>query len=814
MSTLFQDLGYAVRLAWRRPGLTVVTILTLALGIGGNSAIFSLINGLFLRPLPVERPSELVRVFGDQDGNSYDVSSYANLSDIAAQSQTFAAMAIHQQTASSYGLGDATEAANIELVSSNYFSMLGLRMPMGRALRADDDIEGKPQAVAVISDAWWKTRLGGRPGVIGETIHLNAAPFTVVGVAPATFRGSYDALGTDLWVPLMTYEIVRPRGLQITRRGWGWLTATARLKPGVSIDQAQADVDRIAAALRTDFPQQNSGLKLRLVPASAFLEEMGPTVQRVLLFALIVAGLALAAACANVANVQLATVFDRRREIAVRLAMGASRGRIARQWLTESLLVAAAAAVVGTIGAMWVRDAASLFGPPEGLTNFSPARDFDIRLMLFSTAVVAAVTMLFGGWPAARAARVDVAGPLKEDTVTSTGSARRAWAQAGLVAAQVAVSVALVMSSALLTRSLTAANAFDLGFDSTNLFIATPRMANLGMNAERSRAYYDDTMARVRALPGVTDVTLGAVVPLGFDNESRSIAIDGYSPPDGKGTVSIATNIVAPNYFDTMRIPIRRGRGFEAADGAASAPAVAVVNETMSRRFWPDQNPIGRLLRIGNNPPVEIVGIAADITYRTAGEPPRPFFYLPFGPVPFSEGLSFHVRTAGADASLARSMRRELRVFEPRVQVPTAMAYEELRQQGLYPGRALAVVSTGFGVIALLLAIVGIYGVMAHVVASRRREFAVRLALGAQPGALVAGVMRQGLRWSAAGIVAGLALAVGLAQLLKAFLFDVSTADTLSLAGSAAVLIAVSLAAAYAPARRVLRIDPAATLRG
>ena len=812
MATFLQDLGHAVRIARRRPAVTLVTILTLALGIGGNSAIFALVNSLFLRPLPVEQPFELVRIFGADGERQFDVSSYPNLADLAARSQTFAAAAIHQQTTSAYGLGDATETADIELVSGEYFPMLGIEMAHGRAIGAADDREGNAAPVAVVSDVWWRTRLGTTPQAVGRTIHLNGSPFTIIGVAPATFHGSYDALGTDIFVPLMTYDIVRPRGLKITARGWGWLSATARLKRGVTIEQAQADVDRVTASVKRDFPRNNDTLAFRLTPASALPESMIGTAQRVLLFALLAAALALGAACANVANVQLASVVERRREIAVRIAMGASRGRIARQWLTESLVVATAAVVIGTIGGMWLQDAAPAIGPPAGLSNFSPTYGFDIRLILFSAVIVFAVTLLFGGWPATRAARTDVTTPLKEDGVTTTAGAKRVRAQAVLVAAQVAVSVALLVSGTMLARSLSASRAFDVGFDTSNLMIATPAMVNVGFDADRGRAYYADTVARVRALPGVKDVALGALVPLGIGGESSGYRIDGYLPPDPSGVVSVNNNFVSPNYFNVLGIPIRRGRVFHADDGLPTAPVVAVVNETAARTYWADQNPIGRLIRRGTAPPIEVVGIVADITYNTPGEAPQPFIYLPFGPVYFPYGLAFHVRTDRADAGLARALTRELRAFDPRVQA-TAIPYEELRAQSLYPGRTLAAISAMFGTIAVLLAMVGIYGVMAHVVASKRREFAVRLALGAQTSTLISAVLRQGARWTLTGIACGTALALALARLLESFLFEVSPSDTTSIAIAAATLIVVALAAAYAPARRVVKIDPATTLR-
>ena len=732
MATFLNDLAYAMRIAMRRPALTVVTVFTLALGIGGSSAIFSMVNSLFLRPLPVERPDELVRVFGGGGGQRFNVSTFANLSDLATRSQTLAATAIHQQTTSAFGLGDASETADVELVSGSYFPMLGIDASLGRMISPSDDVEGNAASIAIISDAWWRTRLGARPDAVGSTIHLNGSPFTVVGIAPPTFHGSYDALGTDLWVPLMTYEIVRPRGLKITTRGWGWLSATARLKPGVTIEQAQADADRVAESIKKDFPQNTATLAFHIVPASALPESMLGTARRVLLFAMLAAALALAAACANVANVQLATVFERQREIAVRIAMGASRVRIARQWLTESLLVACAAVVVGTIGGMWLQDAAAAIGPPAGLSNFSPSSGFDSAPdpLLHRDHFRDHVPLRRLAGDARRPRRHRHAAQGRDDHHDRRSSTRLGPGRAGLSPSRGVGCPGDL--GAMLARSLSASATFDVGFDTSNLMIATPAMANVGLNADRGRAYYADTIARVRALPGVKDVALGALVPSGWAAKSRGIASTGMrrrtAAPSCRSRTTSCRRIISM----LMKIPIRRGRSFSESDGLPNAPVVAVVNETMARTYWADQNPIGRTLQRGTAPPIEIVGIVADITYQTPGEDPQPFVYLPSGPVYYQYGLAFHVRTDRADPGVARALTRELRAFDPRVQA-VALPYEELRAQSLYPGRTLAAISVTFGAIAILLAMVGIYGVMAHVVASKRREFAVRLALGARP---------------------------------------------------------------------------------
>jgi predicted permease len=506
-------------------------------------------------------------------------------------------------------------------------------------------------------------------------------------------------------------------------------------------------------------------------------------------------------------------VFDRTREIAIRRAMGATRARIARQWLTESLVITLAAAAIGTLGAMWLQDAALAVGPPADLSNFAPARTTDVRLVLFSAAIVGLVTLLFGGLPALRAASADAAEPLKADGTTTTGSARRTWAQAVLVIAQVAVSVALVATSLLVTRSLAATRSFDVGFDAEHLVIAKPNLANLGLDADRGRLYYRDTIERVSRLPGVRDVTLAAVVPLGPGDESVGVRIDGYEPPDGAGQVSVSNNFVWPNYFDAMKIPIRRGRGFVATDGLDTARTVAVVSETMARRYWPGRDPIGRTIRVRDTE-VEVVGIASDIPYRAPGEVLTPRLYFPFGPVYFPYGLAFHIRADHFDDALARAIRRELRALDPRIQVAAPLLYTELRMESLYPSRVVAMVSTGFGGVALLLALTGIYGVMTHILVSRRREFAVRLALGVTPDRLARSMVRLGLFWGVSGAVAGVVAAIVLAQLLRGLLFGVTPTDVASLGASGGLLLAASIAATYLPARRLTRVNPSVALRG
>ncbi len=812
MSHFLRDVVHAVRVLASRPVLTATTVATLAVGIGGTSTMFAVADSLLLRPLPVPEAARLVRVFGASDIAELGITSYPNLQDVADRARSFAAMTIHQQTFAAYGLGDDTTNAAVELVSGSYFPTFQVATTLGRALMPEDD---RPDAarVTVVSDRWWRSHLAADPQVVGRTVHLNGSVFTVIGVAPSSFRGSYDALGTDLWVPLMTYDVVRPRGLDIRRRTWGWLQATARLAPGASLEGASSEAATIAAALRAEYPRENRGLAFTVVPASSLPESMTPDLRRALVFALIVAALALLAACANVANASLATVSDRGAEIAVRMALGASRGAIARQWLAESLVATAAATLLGLLLAVWLRDGLFALRPLAGYENFAPALDIGWPVWACAAVLMAVATCLSGVLPAFRASRVAPARPLRDGAAANIGGSRGQWIRTALVSAQAAVALALVVLAGLLGQSVATARRFDVGFDRAGLVIARANVSALGHDEAQSYQYHAATMARVRALPGATQVTAASVVPLGPNDERRGVTIDGYTPPGDGAPLSMPNNVVWPGYFEVMGIPLVAGRTFTEADGRPGGPLVAIVNQTMATRYWPSGDPIGRTIRMGDQR-AEVVGIVKDIVYYTLGEAPLPYLYLAYGPgQPYQDGLTFHVRTSLAPAVMARQLSRELRAQDPRVRVVNAMGYDELRAAALFPARAMGWLSTGFAVLALALLLVGTYGVTSYVVAGRRRELALRVALGAAPDALRAGVVRRALLWGAPGALAGALVALGLAQLLRGTLVGVSALDPWSLAGGAVAVLITSGLAAYVPARRVGRLDLAAELR-
>ncbi|MEZ5283604.1 MAG: ABC transporter permease [Vicinamibacterales bacterium] len=574
MRTLAQDLRFAFRMIARRPALAALTVATLGVGIAGTLVILAF-GARVTGPPPFADPSRVVRVYGLGDEGGLEVASWANLSDLA-DVRAFHSLAIHQRTSVSYGSAESIDSATVELVSGSYFGTLGVQAAAGRMLEPRDDQAGDVRRVAVVSSAWARSRLGGTAGAVGRTIDLNGTPFVVVGVAPPVFTGSYAAPGTDIWTPLMAYDVIRPRGLDIRRRGWGWLMATARLAPGISVSQAQSEVDARTAALRRDFAPTNDALRFRVMAAAPLPEASTPVVRRALLLALALAAMALLAACANAANAQMAAVFDRDREISVRMALGAGRGRIVRQWLTESVVLTGAATLTGALVAAWVGDALGAIPLPGGADQIAPVTGVSAPLLAATAAIALVVTALFGVLPARQAAGVDLASRLRDDTGGAVGSRHRSRAQAVLVVAQIAVSMALVTSAALLARGIATARAFDLGFPVQGLTVATARLTGLDLDDAGVRAYYQDVLDRVRALPGVTAAALAATVPLGDSDERRGVEIEGYVPPDGGRGVSTNVNIVSPGYFGAMGIPVVAGRrlpGATASRATRSRPS-------------------------------------------------------------------------------------------------------------------------------------------------------------------------------------------------------------------------------------------------
>jgi len=814
MQTLLQDLRYGARMFRRNPGFTLVAALTLGLGIGANTAIFSFVNSLFLRPLAVANPEQVMRLYAeDSQGRKFDTFSYPNYADLRDRSQTLQALAAHGYTDASVGLGDGAEDTAGEVVTGNYFSLLGVNAAVGRTLLPEDDLTPGANPVAVISHAFWQSRLGADKNAVGRKLYINGHPFTVVGVMPEGFKGTYQTFTADFWAPLMMQEQVRPRGLSLDDRGWGWLGGTARLKPGVTPAQAQAELDRLANQLREEYPNVNRSVTgFRFFPASALHEEFRQGASGMLKFSMAVVGLALLAACANIAGLLLARMTARQREVALRQSLGATRGRLIRQLLTESLLLASSGAVAGLLFAVWLVDGLMTLAPPD-FRNFSPSQRLDASVFAFTLAVSMVAGVLCGIFPALRASRSNLVTALKEGGLATSGGRHGSRLQQAFVVMQVAVSLTLLVVAGLLLRSLQNSAAFDPGFKTDNLLLARFDLRRHGYSREQGQAFCRQLIEQLKSLPGARAVTSATIVPLGTGKDSSGYRIPGRVPPNGGSFFSIGNNNVGPDYFATMGIPILRGRDFDARDAQLGARPVVIINETMARRFWPNADAVGQSIQAGTDtPPMEIIGVARDIKYYSLAEEPRPYVYTSVAQL-YTPYLTLSVRTSGDPRALAGPLRKEVERLDPNVAITKLATFAELRQAPLFPSRAMAIVSSLFGLLALLLAALGIYGITSYTVGQRTREIGIRIALGAERGDIFRLIVGQGVGITLFGVGVGLAAALALTRFLSSQLFGVSADDPLTFVAVSLLLAFVALIACYIPARRAMKVDPMVALR-
>jgi predicted permease len=795
------NLRHALRTLARRPGLSAVAIVTLAVGIGANTAIFTYTNALLLRPLDVSEPERVVRLYATSPTQGrFDVFSYANYADLRDRSASFTALAAHQRTTASVSLGTAggAEQRDCEVVTGNYFAVMGETPLLGRLLAPEDDRTVGGHPVAVISHRLWTERLAADPAVIGRRLLINAHPFTIVGVTREAFRGSYEALPSDVWAPLAMYEQVRPRGVALTNRGWGWLSGAGRLQPGVTREQAQAELDRLAAQLRREHPGSNEKTGFRIYPAGALPEEYAEGARRLLAFALAVTALVLLVACSNVAALLLGAGVARSREIATRLALGAGRGRIARQLVTESALLALAGAGAGMLLAAWTRDLLLLLAPPG--FGLSPVLEADSRVLAFTLAGALVTGIIFGVVPALAACRRDPVGALRAAAAGPGAPASRLFS--AFVIGQVALSCVLLVAAGLLLRSLRESALFDPGFRTERLVLLGADLKLNGYTEARGRDLYARLLDRLKALPGVEGASMAMLVPLSGSSEGMAFRVPGREKP-----VSIARAIVGPDYFATMGIPLVAGRDF--------TPAVAnrevIVNQTMARRYWPEENAVGKVFQVAGGPAVEIVGVARDSKYYSLGEEPRPYVYMPFAQFYWPD-MVIHVRAARDTSAALAAARAEFRALDPELAV-SAATFEELRAGPLAPARAMAWMSAVFGAVALALTAIGLYGILAYTVGLRTREIGVRMALGAQRHEVARQVVTRALWLCSTGAALGLAAAAAVSQLLKEALFGVRPLDPMSFTVAAAVLALTALAAALLPAHRAASVDPITALR-
>jgi predicted permease len=824
MHGLGEDLRYAVRLLLKHRGFTLIAVATLGLGVGVNTAIFSVVNAVFLRQLPVPDAHELVFGFEGTRSHPWQTTSYPTYRDYRERSGVFADLAAYGPIRVSLSSDERPDLVQGAIVTGNYFEVLGVAPAQGSLLSPADDQAPNAHPVAVISHRLWQGRFQGSPAVVGRELRLNGRPFTVKGVAPRGFEGAELLERTDVYVPMMMQAVVRPpRGGYagemdpdlLNRRGGGWLRMLGRLKPGVTLAAAQANVARVSAELAQAYADTHRERGVTLFPVTR-IDPRGyrPLVSAAVLL-LGVTGIVLLITCANVANLLLARAAARRREIAVRLALGAGRRRVARQLLTESVLLACLGGSVGVLFAAWTVELLQATPPRVGVFSFALDFGLDGRVFAFALLLSLLTGIVFGLAPAWRAARSDVASDLKDAGAAATPRARRFGLQNCLVVAQMSLSVVSLLCAGLFLRSLQRIQAVDPGFDAERVLTGSLDVDLLRYSTAQGREFYRRAVERVAALPGVERASLARIVPIagGGRFTAFSLAPEPGTPDAARAAATpCAANVVGIGYFDTMGIPIVAGRDFGEQDATAGA-GVVIVNQTFVRRHLGGQDPVGRRIRVGIADPTwrEIVGVARDSKYRMLSEDATPFIYQPLAQN-HETGMALLVRSADP-ASVAPAARTAVQSLEPNLPLGDLQPLSELLDSALYPSRMAAALLSALGSLALLLAAVGLYGVMSYSVAQRTREIGARMALGARVADVVRLVLRRALGLVGVGLALGWIAAAAVSRVLAGFLFGIDALDPLTFIAVPFVLVVAGLLASYLPARRAARVDPVLALR-
>jgi len=813
MNKLQQDLRYGIRMLIRNPGFTLTAVLSLALGIGANTAVFSLVNALLLRQLPVEKPDELMRIY---TGSSH--TSYPNYRDLVEQGRVFSSLAAHSIVPFNLGQGENSGRVFGEMVTGNYFSTLGVHATLGQTFSTEVDSEPGAYPVAVISHGLWKKRFGSDPQAVGQVITLNGRQFTVRGIAPEGFHGTYAfGLAPELWVPITMLPQLQSGTDRFNDRGNEWLEVFGRLQPGVSVAQAQAQVAVITKRLAEAYPDQNRRLErtelYQLSGIAAFRGfSFAPVIFVFLGVLTVIVALVLLIACANVANLLLARAWARQKEIAIRLAVGAGRRRLIRQLLTESVTLSLGGGVIGCLLAGWLTAALRSL-PMNGPVPLEFDFTLDLRVLAFTFVISLLAGVLFGLAPAWHSSRADIVALLKDDTGRGRITARFGIRDV-LVIGQVAVSLLLLICSGLFIRSLQQARTVNPGFETERVLTATLDLRSAGYKEDRGRLFYQQLLERVEQLPGIHSASLAEIIPLTFSRTSFGVAIEGSESAD-RSYPPIDNNTVGPRYFETMGIPFLLGRDFGKQDREGS-PGVVIINETMARRFFAGQNPLGRRLRFPQDngtfsPFHEIVGVVKDSKYATLGEDPRPVFYLPTFQR-YSPETVLHVRTMG-DAGQSRTAVRDAVLAMDRSLLVEVATMQENISLAFLPARIAAGLLGMFGLLGVILASTGIYGIISYAASQRTNEIGIRMALGARPLDVFRLVMGQGMKLTLIGVIVGVGASFALTRLLSSLLVGVSTADPVTFVGITLVISTVGLLACYLPARRAMKVDPLKALR-
>lgn len=825
LSGLGQDLRYGARTLIKTPGSTVVAVVTLALGIGLNTAVFSVVNAMLFRPLPVERPGELAAVYNTDSDSflSHKPLSVPDYEDLRATTHSFGDLAAYALRSFALERGDDSRQVLGEIVTSNYFTMLGVKPLLGRVFTAEDGRIRGASPYVVLSHSSWRRAFGGDPGVVGKTLRLNGSVVTVVGVGPPEFRGLVRGIAPELWLPMsmgsalhvtstVDAEGTPGKDLLDDRRS-RWALVMGRLRPGVSAPQAASEMAMLGDRLRREHPDTNQDRTVTAIAASdiRILPGIDGVLYSVSVVVMVLVGLVLLIASTNVASLLLARATARRKEIALRQSLGASRARLVRQLLTESLLLSLLGGTVGLMLAAWsnrVLEALPLPLPVQLGLGLS----LDTRVLGFTLAASCLAALVFGLAPALQATRADLVSALKEESATTTAARSRKRLRGGLVVAQVSLSLLLLICAGLALRSVWNASRIDPGFEPAGAVAASFSPDLQGYGRDEVDEFYRRIAAEARALPGVESAAFVASLPLTFELHVEGVAAEGRDAVPEKEWPEIDLTEVSAGYFETMRIPIVSGRSFGEGDGAG-APRVAVVNETLASRLWPGEDAVGKRLRIQRVDGYwEVVGVARSGKYRTLGEAARPFLYLPLSQH-YVATRTLVARARGDARPLFASLRHLARRVDARVPMRDVQALEAAIGPALLLPRAAAIVFGLFGLLGLTLAAAGIYGVISFAVGQRTHEIGIRMAVGARPRDIAALMLRHALALTLGGGVLGLGAAVATTRLLGAVLYGISATDAATFAGVSLFLLGVAAVASYVPARRASKLDPVVALR-
>ena len=815
MQTLMQDLRYGARMLAKKPGFTLIAVVTLALGIGANTAIFTLLNAALFRPFPIVEPERVVALSGTTKGGSMRPFSYPTYRDFRDRNQVLDGLIVNFFAPRlSLSLPDRNQHVSGYLVSGNYFDVLGVKAALGRTFAPEEDRTKLSHPVVIISHGCWQQRFGGDPNIIGREVIVNNHNFKIIGVAPANFHGLTLLYDPELWLPMMMQAWVTPGDDWLESRGNSPLFAFGRLKPGVSMQQAQASLALLGEQLEKEHPDTDSNRILELSVPGFFLPQFrtaGIGMAGVLLAAV---ALVLLIACVNLASLLLARATERRKEIALRMSLGATRGRVLRQLLTESTLLALGGGLLGVLLATWLLDFVLAYKLPIDLPMTMQAQ-LDGRVLLFTLAVSLVTGVLFGLAPAWQATSLELTTTLKE-TSTQAGY-QRSRLRNGLIVAQIALSLLLLIAAGLMVRALQHVTALDLGFQPEGRLMMSFDLSLQGYD-EGKRAEFEKTLLeRVNALPGVRSASYTNFAPLMLmDYRSTSIYVEGQPPARGANRPEALYAVIATRYFETLGTPLVAGREFTEADSTGSAD-VTVVNETFVRHYFPGLTPAAAVGQRYSNSDKDtrfrrIIGVARDGKYWTVGEAPQPFVWTPLGQNPRSR-LSLMVNATGDAQALLNPVRSAIQAMDAKLPVSDVRTLNEHLGGAFAPARVAALALGSFGLLALLLAAIGIYGVTAYSVAQRTRELGIRMALGADARAIVRLIVRQGMWLTFIGLALGLVGATLLTRLMAGLLYGVSATDPLTFGLIAALLLAVAALACWIPARRATKVDPMIALR-